>query len=74
MLYAQSWSLVYYLIHGNDEGHRGAFVEYLKLLSQGSEPHIAERIAFGTDGFAGLTQDWKADAVQQSVDDVANAT
>ena len=74
MLYAQSWSLVYYLIHGNDEGHRGAFVEYLKLLSQGSEPHIAERIAFGTDGFAGLTGDWKADAVQQSVDDVANAT
>ena len=52
--YTQSWSIVYFLIHGDKGRYRQAFGEYLDLLSRGRTHESAFRAAFkvrDTDNF-----------------------
>ncbi len=54
MLYDQSWSMVYFLIHGDNGKYRQAFETYLMLVSKRTDSATAFRQAFGaqdTDGF-----------------------
>lgn len=74
LLYAQSWSVVYYLIHGDGGAHQERFVEYLKLLNQGNGEEEAMLLAFGREGVASLEQDWRRFAQDQQPDDLTLAT
>lgn len=74
LLYAQSWSVVYYLIHGDGGRHQGAFLDYLKLLNRGNRTDQAELLSFGTAGLAGVERDWLRHAADQRPNDVTTAT
>lgn len=74
LLYAQSWSVVYYLIHGDGGAHQPQLVEYLKLLSQGNGSDEAMLLAFGRRGIGAVQQDWIDFALTQQPDDLTAAT
>ena len=74
LLYAQSWSLAYFLIHGNDAEHQPNLLDYLKRLANGDRPDDALLMAFGKDGLKPLADDWRVFALSQQPDDVAEAT
>lgn len=74
LLYAQSWSVVYYLIHGEDGAHQPQLVEYLKLLSQGNGSDEAMLLAFGQHGVGALQDGWLSYALDQQPDDLTAAT
>ncbi|MEM0913087.1 MAG: DUF1570 domain-containing protein [Planctomycetota bacterium] len=73
LLYAQSWSLVYYLIHGRDGRYRDAFQRYLVLLSDGQRSARAIRDAFGVDSLTGIERLWTDHALAQQPDPVTAA-
>lgn len=73
LLYAQSWSWTYFLIHSNNGEHQPKLVDYLKRLSEGERPSDALLMAFGKDGLAPLTKDWQRYAMSQQAGDVAEA-
>ncbi len=60
LVYAQSWSVVYFLIHGEDGRYRDAFNRYLRLINSGRAAESAFREAFGTRDPAGMQQRWAA--------------
>ncbi|MFI4862368.1 MAG: DUF1570 domain-containing protein [Phycisphaerales bacterium JB063] len=74
LLYAQSWSVVYYLIHGDDGAHQDRLIDYLKLLNQGNGADEAMLLAFGREGFVAVQQGWRRFAREQVPDDLAAAT
>ena len=74
LLYAQSWSLTYYLIHGSNGKHRAKLLDYLKRLAQGDRPDDALLMAFGKDGLKPLADDWRTFALEQKADNVAEAS
>ena len=74
LLYAQSWSLTYFLIHSNNGEHKSKLLDYLKRLSACDRPDDALLVAFGKDGLKPLADDWRAYALRQQPDDVAEAT
>ncbi|MFN3168479.1 MAG: DUF1570 domain-containing protein [Phycisphaeraceae bacterium] len=71
--YAQSWSLVFYLIHGDGGKHKQPFTEYLKRLSQGDSHGDAQLMAFGQSGMIALEEDWQRYALRQQPNEVAEA-
>jgi len=73
LLYAQSWSLVYYLIHGRDGRFRSAFQQYLVMVNGGQRSRRAMREAFGVDSLAGIEQLWAEHALEQQPDPVTSA-
>lgn len=74
LLYAQSWSIVYFLIHGDGGRYQGAFETYLRLVSNGEPSERAFRAAFGSNDTRGLDRRWKHFALRQSADPVTAAT
>lgn len=74
LLYAQSWSLAYFLIHGDGGKHQPKLIDYLKRLSSGERAEDALLMAFGKDGLEPLTDDWRAFALKQRPDEVAEAS
>lgn len=60
LLYAQSWSVVYFLIHGDNGKYRPAFINYLHRLSGGTPPDAAFRAAFGTTSTRPVELAWGA--------------
>lgn len=74
LLYAQSWSLAYFLIHGSDGKHQPKLIDYLKRLSNGDRPEDAMLMAFGKDGLKSLANGWRRFALSQKPDDVAEAS
>jgi len=73
LLYAQAWSLVYYLIHGEHGANQPAFERYLGLLGEGLEHDDAFTRAFGRDTARQLEAGWKRYAAQQLPDAVTVA-
>lgn len=73
LLYAQAWSLAYFLIHGDDGQHQPKLIDYLKRLSNGERPNDALTMSFGKDGLQPLAGDWQRFALSQKPDDVAEA-
>lgn len=58
--YDQSWSMVHFLIHGDDGRYRQAFERYLTRLSEGHEHAAAFEAAFGANDTAAFRQRWLA--------------
>ena len=58
-LYAQSWSIVYFMLRGNDGRHRAALVRYLNLLRRGVDDASALKEAFGVRTLDPIEQRWK---------------
>ena len=54
--YDQAWSLVVYLLHGDNGAHAGSFNEFLVLCSQGHNWQNAWRQTFGS--MQGLERGW----------------
>jgi hypothetical protein len=73
ILYAQSWSLVYYLVHGRNGRYQRAFEGYLHLLARGEDSVAAFRRAFGTTNLDPLERQWREFAAQQEPDPVTDA-
>ncbi|BAM02785.1 hypothetical protein PSMK_06260 [Phycisphaera mikurensis NBRC 102666] len=59
-LYAQSWSLVYFLIHAENGRYREAFLNYLRQLSLGQNADTALRTAFGITDASAMQGRWAA--------------
>lgn len=57
--YHQSWSLVYFLIHGDRGRYRKAFERYLILVNKGRHSGTAFRQAFGTQNTEAFRQRWE---------------
>ena len=74
LLYAQAWSVVYFLIHADQGEHKPKLIDYLTRLSNGDRPDDALLMAFGNDGLSTLAGDWRAYALAQQTDDVAQAS
>ncbi|MEM6854087.1 MAG: DUF1570 domain-containing protein [Planctomycetota bacterium] len=70
LLYAQSWSMVYYLIHGDDGRYLRSFEVYLRLLSEGHAHDKAFRSAFGVGALDGIEPRWRRFALEQQPDPV----
>ena len=68
LLYAQSWSLAYFLIHGREGRYRSRLDDYLAKLAAGRPHDAALRAAFGTDGLGEAQDPWEAYARQQQPD------
>lgn len=74
LLYAQAWSVTYFLIHGQDGKNKTKLAEYLRRLSEGERADQAMLMAFGPGGLADLENDWRAYALKQHPNNVAQAT
>lgn len=70
LLYAQSWSLVYFMIHGEDGQYRRPFETYLRLLSEGSTHDRAFRFAFNVNDVKALEAQWRRFALAQQAEQV----
>ena len=68
LLYAQSWSVVYFLIHGDDQKYQSAFNTYLNLVSRGKQSRAAFQQAFGVESLAPAADRWRAFAKRQQPD------
>lgn len=73
LLYAQSWSLTYFLIHGDEGEHQRALYDYLERLAEGDRPDDALLLSFGTKTLRALDGRWRRHAYSQRPDDVAEA-
>lgn len=74
LLYAQSWSLAYFLIHGDNGEHQPKLIGYLKRLSQGERSDDALFMAFGKDGLKPLANNWRHFAANQQTDEITEAS
>ncbi|MEE9403282.1 MAG: DUF1570 domain-containing protein, partial [Algisphaera sp.] len=73
LLYAQSWSLVYFLIHGNHGMYQVSFENYLRYLGEGIDADNAFRRAFGTNAVPAIENHWRRWARTQLPDAVTVA-
>ncbi|MFA9479663.1 DUF1570 domain-containing protein [Phycisphaerales bacterium AB-hyl4] len=68
-LYAQSWSLVYFLVHA-DRRFRDAFERYLAEIGRGLHSRQAMQRAFDTDDFSVAEDAWQRFAMNLEPDPV----
>ena len=68
--YAQSWSIVYFLIHAEDGKYQSAFIRYLNLVSNGRNTDTAFAQAFGTSDTTAMQARWLEFAKTQEVDEL----
>lgn len=76
MQYLQSWSIVHFLIHGDNKKYQKAFDRYLRVLAEGHEHEQAFATAFGTRDRSAFGKRWKAfvreqlevDALTEAID------
>jgi hypothetical protein len=71
--YAQSWSIVYFLIHGNDGKYRPAFNQYLQLVSTGRDSDRAFATAFGSTDTTAFRERWEIFAAKHVPDPLTTA-
>jgi hypothetical protein len=74
LLYAQSWSLAYFLIHSSEGEHQPKLLDYLKRLAKGDRPDDALLMAFGKDGLTPLAEKWRTFALSQQTDEITEAS
>ena len=73
LLYGQAWSLVFYLIHGDDGRYLPAFERYLRMLGTGKPPDDAFQIAFGYGAEEAMETRWRRATLDQRLDAVTVA-
>lgn len=66
--YDQSWSMVHFLIHGDDGIYRNAFNYYLKLVAKGTESRAAFATAFGAKDTRAFRRRWEKYAMSVQAD------
>lgn len=59
VLYDQAWSVVYFLVHGDNGRYRHQFDRYIELLSQRVNPQTAYERAFAGINVDSLAARWK---------------
>lgn len=74
LLYAQAWSITYFLVHGDDGVHKPKLMAYLKRLARGEQAVDAELMTFGQGGFKALEARWRSFASTHKPDEVTQAT
>ena len=74
LLYAQSWSMAFFLIHGDEEKYQRHFSAYLRLLSRGDSSSTAFRRAFGMEDLSPMQRRWAEFARQHRPDPITLAT
>ncbi len=74
LLYAQAWSIAYFLIHADGGKYRAAFGTYLQLLSKSQDASQAYARAFGSSDVSKLEKAWLAYAAKQEPDPLSTAT
>ena len=57
--YDQSWSMVYFLIHGDDGRYRAAFEKYLSVVAKGMDSTTAFKHAFGATDTLAFRRQWE---------------
>jgi len=57
-MYAQAWSMVYFLIHGDNGRYQDAFKQYLHMLADGKANNQAVEKAFDTSSFEAMRRRW----------------
>ena len=73
LMYAQSWSVVFFLIHGENDRYHPAFARYLHKVSTGRDHQDAFHEAFGNDSLRLLAKHWTKFALQQQPDPINTA-
>ncbi len=73
LMYAQSWSIVFFLIHGENDRYQTAFSHYLQKVSAGRDHQTAFKEAFGKDSLRPLAKHWTHFANQQQPDPINTA-
>lgn len=71
--YDQAWSMVYFLIHGEQGRYREAFEKYLALVARGTDGKQAFKLAFGADDAVSFRRQWEifANAMEPDALDTA---
>ncbi len=73
LLYAQSWSLVYFLVHADNGKYQKAFSTYLELISNGRDSRAAFERAFGVTDARPIERRWRAYIESLEPDPVTSA-
>ena len=73
MMYAQAWSMCYFLIHGDDGRYQDAFETYLQLVSEGRDARAAAKKAFGVETLKPMGRRWARFAAKQRPDPITIA-
>jgi uncharacterized protein DUF1570 len=73
LLYAQSWSIVFFLIHGENNKYQPAFARYLQKVSAGRDHQSAFNEVFGENSLRPLAKLWTDFANQQQPDPINTA-
>ncbi len=73
LMYAQSWSVVFFLIHGEDDRYQPAFARYLQKVSAGRDHQTAFQEVFGADSLRPLAKRWADFAKKQQPDPINTA-
>jgi hypothetical protein len=58
-LYAQAWSMVYFLIEGRSGRYQEAFKQYLQIMAEGKSNRQAAEEAFQVDTFEPMARQWR---------------
>jgi len=59
LMYDQSWSIVHFLVHGNNGRFQPAFMAYLREINKGRSSEQAFEAAFGSTDYAPFEAAWK---------------
>lgn len=73
MLYDQAWSMVFFLIVGDEGRYVDAFSNYLRMVGEGRESMQAFADAFGSNDPAPFERAWKRFAIGLQPDHLAQA-
>lgn len=64
--YEQAWSMIHFLVYGENGRHDGEFFDYLRYLNTGFDSYTSFVRAFGSDDIEQFEADWKAHAMAQT--------
>ena len=73
LMYAQSWSIVFFLVHGDNDKYQSAFGRYLKKVSTGRDSKTAFTEVFGEGSLRPLAKRWAEFAKRQQPDPINTA-
>jgi uncharacterized protein DUF1570 len=73
LMYAQAWSVTFFLIHGDDERYQSDFARYLQKVSTGQDSQAAFHEAFGARDMSPMARRWKNFAAKQTPDPLNTA-
>lgn len=71
--YAQSWSMVHFLVHGERGKYQKAFMDYLTHINKGQSSGHAFEKAFGPNSYEPFEKKWKQYLMQLEADPLYTA-